>query len=109
MSKSIGKITHVEFGFGGYQDVQFGITISVNTIDGCATTGKWMWVNEPDKHTKWTVDDQNKMYAEIMRYVIQLMQDAKVSRVEALRGKPIEATWNGNMLQEIRILTEVVL
>jgi len=107
--KSIGKISAVSFGFGGYQDVQFGITLSVDTEIGCANTGRWMWVNEPDKHTKWSTEDQSREYANIMRYVIKLMKDAKVSTVQELKGKPIEATWEGNWLTEIRILTEVIL
>ncbi len=109
MNKSIGEITHVSFGFGGYQDVQFGITVSVNTEKGCATTGRWMWAKKPDKYTKWTIADQDKAYSEIMRYIIKLMEDAKVTNVEDLKGKPIEATWDGNWLHSMRILTEVVL
>ena len=106
---SIGKITSVSFGFGGYQDVQFGISISVQTETGSACTGRWMWTNEPDKHTKWTVADQDAEYANIMRYIIELMSKAKVDRVQDLKGKPIEAIWDGNWLEEIRILTEVIL
>ena len=109
MEKSIGKITHVNFGFGGYQDVQFGISISISTESGCATTGKWMWTSEPDKYSKWNVQDQDNAYAKTMRYIIKLMVDAKVSKIEDLKGMPIEATWDGMMLKEVRILTEVIL
>ena len=109
MKKSIGKITSVKFGFGGYQDVQFGITLCVDTTDGCACTGDWMWTNEPDRYTKWTLFDQDKAYTRIMRYVIKLMSDAKVNNVADLEGKPVEATWEGNHLESIRILTEVIL
>ena len=107
--KSIGKISSVSFGFGGYQDVQFGVSLCVDTESGCACTGKWMWTNKPDKHTKWTVADQDKEYAKIMRYAIKLMTDAKVVNIQDLKGIPIEATWKGNWLEEIRVLTEVIL
>jgi len=109
MNKSIGKITSVCFGFGGYQDVQFGISIGVDTESGCACTGIWVWTSKPDKHTKWTIIDQNNYYAKIMRYIIKLMKDAKVDNIEDLKGKPIEATWDGQYLKSIRILTEVIL
>jgi hypothetical protein len=43
-----------------------------------------------------------------MRYVSKLLRDAKVDSVEKLKGKPIEATFDGNTLKEWRILTEVL-
>jgi hypothetical protein len=43
-----------------------------------------------------------------MRYVSKLLKEAKVDSVEKLKGKPIEATFDGNMLKEWRILTEVL-
>jgi hypothetical protein len=107
--KSIGKITSIKFGFGGYQDVQFGITIIINTKIGCCCTGMWCWAHKPDEYCKWTTSDQDKRYMEIMRYVIKLMQDAKVNEIHELIGKPIEATWHNNMLESFRILTEAIL
>ena len=109
LRKSIGKISSISFGFGGYQDVQFGVTISVETESGSATTGMWTWCGKPDEYTKWTVEQQSDYYNKTMRYIIKLMQDAKVQNINDLKGKPIEATWEGNWLKEIRILTEVIL
>jgi hypothetical protein len=43
-----------------------------------------------------------------MRYVSKLLKDAKVSSVDELKGKPVEVTFDGNMLKEWRILTEVL-
>jgi hypothetical protein len=61
-----------------------------------------------DKNCKWTEADRDKQYAEIMRYLSKLLKEAKVDSVDKLKGVPIEATFDGNMLKEWRILTEVI-
>lgn len=43
-----------------------------------------------------------------MRYVSGLLKDAKVSSVDRLVGKPIEATFDGQVLESWRILTEAI-
>jgi hypothetical protein len=43
-----------------------------------------------------------------MRYVSSLLKDAKVNSVDQLKGKPVEVTFDGNMLKSWRILTEVL-
>jgi hypothetical protein len=60
------------------------------------------------EHTKWSEEDRDGWYAEIMRYVSSLLKDAKVDSVEKLKGKPVEVTFDGNMLKSWRILTEVL-
>jgi hypothetical protein len=54
------------------------------------------------------MSDRDVRYSEIMRYVSKLLKDDKVDSVEKLKGKPIEATFEGNTLREWRILTEVL-
>jgi hypothetical protein len=43
-----------------------------------------------------------------MRLLSKLLKEAKVDSVEKLKGKPVEVTFDGNRLQEWRILTEVL-
>jgi hypothetical protein len=43
-----------------------------------------------------------------MRYVSKLLKDAKVDAVQKLQGIPVEVTFDGNLLKEWRILTEVL-
>jgi hypothetical protein len=38
----------------------------------------------------------------------KILTDAKVYSVDKLKGKPVELTFDGNMLKEWRILTEVL-
>jgi hypothetical protein len=60
------------------------------------------------ENTKWSEQDRDAGYAEIMRYVSKLLKDAKVDSVDKLKGKPVEVTFDGNQLKEWRILTEVL-
>jgi hypothetical protein len=69
------------------------------------------WDSEQIKwseHSKWSEEDRDGWYAEIMRYVSKLLKDAKVDSVDKLKGKPVEVTFDGNTLKEWRILTEVL-
>jgi hypothetical protein len=60
------------------------------------------------EHYKWTEDDRSKSYADIVGYVSDLLNQAKVRSVDKLAGIPIEATFDGNLLKSWRILTEVI-
>lgn len=111
MEKKLGKIESVSFGLGGYQGAMLGIHFTLG--NSCWGVGdlKGNWDAEQIKHTentKWTEEDRDASYAEIMRYVSKLLKDAKVDSVDKLKGKPIEVTFDGNLLKEWRILTEVL-
>lgn len=43
-----------------------------------------------------------------MRFISKLLKEAKVDEVYQLKGKPVEVTFEGNMLKEWRLLTEVI-
>jgi hypothetical protein len=43
-----------------------------------------------------------------MRYISDLLHDAKVDSVEKLKGVPVEILFEGNTLKEWRIFTEVL-
>ena len=111
MEKRLGKITSVKFGLGGYQGAMLGLHVSLGHDSWGVNDSTANWDAEQIKwseHTKWSEEDRDGWYAEIMRYVSKLLKEAKVNSVEELKGKPIEATFDGNMLKEWRILTEVL-
>jgi hypothetical protein len=111
MEKKLGKLSQVSFGLGGYQDACIGLSVTIEG-DGWGTNdNKTAWDSNLIKHSeycKWSESDRDQKYAEIMRYVSDLLRDAKVYSVEKLKGKPVEATFDGNMLKSWRILTEVL-
>jgi hypothetical protein len=111
MEKKLGKIESVSFGLGGYQGVMLGIHVTLGNGSWGVGDSKGNWDAEQIKHTeytKWTEADRDASYAEIMRYVSKLLKEAKVDSVDKLKGKPVEVTFDGNMLKEWRILTEVI-
>jgi hypothetical protein len=111
MEKRLGKITSVRFGHGGYQDAMLGLSVSLG--DGSWGVGdfKGNWDAELIKHTehtKWTEEDRSKGYNETMRFVSKLLKEAKVDTIDKLKNIPVEVTFDGNLLKEWRILTEVI-
>ena len=60
------------------------------------------------EHTQWTEQDRTNNIDDTVRFVSKLLSDAKVNSVDRLKGMPVEATFDGNLLKEWRILTEVL-
>lgn len=105
--KELGRIIKAEYGFGGYQDAQFGLSV---TLGGecwgvCDFIGSW------DKRSKGATYSQAEFDAGVVtdrERVIQLVKSAKKSAVSGLAGVPVEVTFEGNTLKSWRILTEVL-
>jgi hypothetical protein len=111
MKKELGKLSHVSFGLGGYQDACIGLSVTIEGYAWGVSDNKTAWDANLIKHSercKWSESDRDKQYAEIMRYVSDLLRDAKVDSVEKLKGKPVEATFDDGILKSWRILTEVL-
>lgn len=112
IEKYLGKITHISFGLGGYQDVQFGLSVTLEG-QGVGTNvfiGAWdyNWVKEPGEHAKWTEEERTKIMIELLRKVSDLLKAAKVKSVDQLKGKPIAMTFEDMTLKDWRILEEVL-
>ena len=111
MEKRLGKIESVSFGLGGYKGAMLGIHVTLGADGWGVGDSKANWDSEQIKwseHTKWSEEDRDGWYSEIMRYVSKLLKEAKVDSVDELKGKPVEVTFDGNLLKEWRILTEVL-
>jgi hypothetical protein len=112
MEKKLGKIGYIKFGLGGYQDAQLGLSFTLEGKDGwgvCDFRGFWdPHIIECTTHCKWTEENRSSNFVLIMRYISDLLYDAKVDDITKLKGVPIEAIFEGNTLKEWRILTEVL-
>jgi len=107
--KELMKITRATFGFGGYDDAQFGLSLSFEG-KGCGTdTFIGAWSFPPSEHAQWTVADQSQLFADAVRLLVSTLTDAKKKHVGELVGVPVEVTFEGNMLKEWRVLTELIL
>jgi hypothetical protein len=111
MHKEFGKIQDVKFGIGGYQDSSLGIHLTFGSNSWGVGFSKSTWDSEIVKWTEsslWTEEDRTNDYADIMRYVSKLLSQAKVNSVDKLKNIPVELTFEGSVLKEWRILTEVL-
>lgn len=111
MEKRLGKISKAYFGHGGYQDACIGLVLALEGQGWGVATSKTAWDSEMVKHSgycEWTEDGRSKQYADILRWVSKVLNDAKVSSVDRLVGIPVEAEFDGNLLKDWRVLTEVL-
>ena len=110
MEKRLGKISSATFGYGGYQDAQFGLSIGIEAPGWGVGDFKGAWSTDikVDKHTQWTEEDRSKHFADTMRFLNDLLRKAKVRDVSKLRGIPVEVEFDGTLLKSWRILEEVL-
>lgn len=110
MRKEIGKIQKVSFGFGGYQDAQIGLSLTFGSDKGAwgVQTFHGAWGIDRSEHAKWQEDDRLMELGKTCMKLRDLLRDAKVEKVDQLKGIPVEVTFEGNCLKDYRILTEVL-
>ena len=111
MDKRLGKIESIYFGHTGYQEACLGLSVTLSGDGWGVGDSNSAWDANLIKHSdhcKWTEEDRDRQYAEIMHYISDLLRDAKVDRIERLKGKPVEAEFEGMTLKGWRILTEVI-
>ena len=110
MRKELGRISKVSFGFGGYQDAMFGLSLSFNCDGGVCSNfiGCWPLTMKRSESAEWSERDREKQVVESIRTITETMQKAKVEDVSDLLGIPVECTFDGQMLKEWRVLEEVL-
>lgn len=108
LETKLGKIESVSFGvedgrLGLHFTFTFGSTGCVwyETIWDFATV-------ERTEYSKWTEMEHEQEAVELMKKISNYLSDAKVSNIQDLKNRPIEATFEGRMLKSWRILTEVL-
>lgn len=109
--KSIGKIQGVRFGYGGYDDAMIGLSLSLGSDKESWGVGdfKGTWGMNPSKHAKWTEADQTKHWGDTVRFIRDLLKQAKKSELNDLVGIPVECTFDGmGKLESWRILEEAI-
>jgi len=111
LKKYLGKISSVQFGLGGYQEAMIGLHLCFE-FDGsgiCTSHSGWDYITiEHTKRCKWTEESRGLNYAEIMRKVSKLLNEAGVRHISELKGIPVEVKLDGNNFYSFRILKEVL-
>ena len=106
--KQFGKIRKASYGFGGYQDAQFGISFDLGGEHWGVSDFWGGWADKPTSGAQWTRKDQLAWHAETAERICELLKAAKVNSVAKLPGIPIEVSFDGNLLKSWRVLTEVL-
>lgn len=107
LRKELGKIKRIRFGYGGYQDAEIGLSITIEGKGWGVADFRGYWANRPER-AEWTEEDQVKSLGETVLYVRDLLKQANKLDLCALEGVPLEVTFEGTSLKEWRILTEVL-
>ena len=106
--KELMRISSAEFGNGGYQDACIGLSLTFETQGLGTSDFKGGWDFAPSEHAQWTLADQDKEYAEVVRLISDTLKAAKKRYVSELKGVPVEVIFENNTLKSWRILTEVI-
>jgi len=106
MSENIwlGRITKAEFGFGGYQEAMFGLSVTLEGKGSGVGDFKGAWAIERSERAKWTEEDRQQQIFEAVWMVKEILEKAKKQHVSQLKGIPVEVTCEGNMLKSWRVL-----
>lgn len=105
----LGKIQKIRYGKCGYQEAMLGLSITLGGEGwGVGADKPGAWTMERTSSTKWTEEDRIKGLGENAMFIFGLLQDAKVDFLDQLVGKPVQCTFNGNVLDSWRILKEVL-
>jgi len=110
MEVKLGKIKDISFGYGGYQDAMFGLSITLSGVGWGVGDFKGVWSLDitVSEYTEWTEEDRDKDFARVCRFTNRLLQEAKKRTIDELKNIPVEVTFDGNTLKSWRILTEII-
>jgi hypothetical protein len=108
MRKELGKVKSASYGFGGYQECQFGLSVSLGAASWGVSDFWGFWSDDPGPGAKWTKEDQHRFHGETVDRIHKLLSSAKAKDVASLVGKPVEVEFDGMMLKSWRVLTEVI-
>lgn len=114
MQKELMKIDSVQFGFGGYQDAQFGLFLTFRAKNiGVATCvlGGWSYshIKDPERdNCRWSEKDRTERMLEMLKEIDKLLSTAKVGSVEQLKGKPVWVFFEHNIIQSWRLAEEIL-
>jgi hypothetical protein len=104
----LGKISQISFGYGGYQDVQFGVSFLFQG-DGWGCGDFWgHWGTDRTDFTQWTEESRIKHLGETCMKIRDILSHAKVSTLDELKNVPVEVTFVDNCISSWRILKEVL-
>lgn len=108
MKSSIGRITSVSFGLGGYNEAEIVMSLTISFKgSGVTATVSGGWAdNVPTAHAKWTKESTYKTRSEMLDKIIESLKLAQVDDIQGLNGRLVSCDFDFNVLKDWRILTE---
>ena len=104
----LGRIQKAAFGWGGYQEVMIGLSITFGGKSWGCGDFKGAWGVERTEFSQWSEEDRLRQLGEACMFLRDLLKSAGKTSVEQLVGTPIEATFEGTKLVSWRVLDEVL-
>jgi len=108
METRLGKIRKAEFGWGSYNDIMLGLTVDLGGESWGVGDHKGATGVPHTEFCKWTDAERRTSLGDAVMWLGDLLTKAKVRSVSELVGKPVEVTFEGNLLKSWRILEEVL-
>jgi len=108
MREELGSIKRATFGFGGYQDAEIGLSLTLGGTSWGVGDFKGAWAIDRSEHARWSEQDRREGWAEAVHLLRDTLKAAKKQHVADLAGTPIIATFDGNRLVSWRVLNEVL-
>jgi hypothetical protein len=106
--KQLGKIKSITFGLGGYQDACIGLCISFGGEGWGVSTFIGGWAIERSDYCKWTEEDRLRDIGKAGMKLVEMLNATRKSEVSQLVNTPVECTFDGNVLRDWRLLSEVL-
>lgn len=106
--KELGRIKSATFGFGGYQNVQFGVSVDLGGDAWSVRDWRGPWVIDRSASAEWSEADRVQQMFDACWWLRHILTKAKKSHVDQLPGTPIEVTFDGLKMVSWRVLDEVL-
>ena len=112
METVLGKIVKAELGFGGYQESQLGLFVELS-FNKCSfvcdfITGGYKESIQVTEFSKWIEEDRSKDRIDFLKKLDNILESANIQYVSELVNVPVEMTFEGLLLKNWRVLTEVI-
>ncbi len=106
--KKLGFIREAHIGRGGYDGAMFGLSLSFS-FEGSGGVGQFIgtWSTYP-KGASYSQESWEAEHAKAYTRLREIMRDAKVDDATKLKGVPVELIFDGMVLKDWRVLTEVI-
>ena len=108
MRTVIGVISSARFGWGGYQEVMLGLSLTFDMSGSAVAHFDGMWGQTRRDSCQWTEADRLTQLGEAVMRLGKVLNEAKKMHVEELVGVPVEVTLDGNLFKGWRVLTEAI-